>query len=204
MTNSPTLWIAFAGTSKISVGMPEQVAADVKAYVDAHSQDKVLVFDAATSQQLDMDAPGSLVVALKLLSLSQPNPDVDTTAPELSTVKTVGRPKLGVTAKEVTLLPRHWEWLATQPGGASVALRKLVEQAQRANKDIDRMRIARDAAYKFINAMAGDEVGFEEATRALFAGNLPAFQTLIESWPNDIREHSLSLAEASVARTNES
>jgi len=203
MTNAPTLWIAFAGTSKISAGTPEQVADDVKTYVDAHSQDKVLVFDAATSQQLDMDAPGSLIVALKLLPLAQPNLEADATTSELSTVRAVGRPKLGVTAKEVTLLPRHWDWLATQPGGASVALRKLVEQAQRANKDIDRIRVARDAAYKFINAMAGDEVGFEEATRALFAGNLSAFQSLIESWPKDIREHSVLLAKASVLEAND-
>ncbi len=71
-----------------------------------------------------------------------------------------GRPKLGVVAREVTLLPRHWDWLNAQPGGASVALRKLVEQARRANGDADRARAAREAAYHFMSAMAGDLPAF--------------------------------------------
>lgn len=97
-----------------------------------------------------------------------------------------GRPKLGVVAREVTLLPRHWEWLASQPGGASVALRKLVEAARRAAEGPDRVRAARAAAYRFASAMAGDLPGFEEAMRALFAGDDAAFEALIEAWPDDI------------------
>ena len=197
MTNSTTRWIAFAGKTKISDGVPQQVADDVKAYVNALPQSDVLVFDAYTSQQLDMDAPGSLRVALHYLPKEQAASDTDTSR-ESVVIKSVGRPKLGVTAKEVTLLPRHWEWLASQPGGASVALRKLVEQAQRVNRDVDRMRVARDAAYKFMNAMAGNEPGFEEAARALFAGNLSTLKSLIESWPKDVRDHSLYLVEASM------
>lgn len=97
-----------------------------------------------------------------------------------------GRPKLGVVAREVTLLPRHWEWLASQPGGASVALRKLVEAARRAAEGPDRVRAARAAAYRFGSAMAGDLPGFEEAMRALFAGDDAAFEARIEAWPEDI------------------
>jgi hypothetical protein len=105
-----------------------------------------------------------------------------------------GRPKLGVVAREVTLLPRHWEWLNAQPGGASVALRKLVEAARRANGDKDRSRAARDAAYHFMSAMAGNLPQFEEACRALFAGDHRRFTTLIAAWPGDVRDHIIRLA----------
>ena len=107
-----------------------------------------------------------------------------------------GRPKLGVVAREVTLLPRHWEWLNAQPGGASVALRKLVEQARRANGDADRQRTARDAAYHFMSAMAGNLPDFEEAARALFADDRRAFVALVAAWPADIRDHVIKLAYA--------
>jgi hypothetical protein len=105
-----------------------------------------------------------------------------------------GRPKLGVTAREVTLLPRHWEWLAAQPGGASVALRRLVENARRS--DAARARAAQEAAYRFINAIAGDQPGYEEALRALFANDLAGFAQRIAAWPPDIRSHALNLARA--------
>src|SRR5579871_2038229 len=105
-----------------------------------------------------------------------------------------GRPKLGVVAREVTLLPRHWEWLNAQPGGASVALRKLVDEARRTNGDRDRQRAARDAAYHFMSAMAGNLRDFEEASRALFADDRRRFTTLIASWPSDIRDHVVKLA----------
>jgi len=103
-----------------------------------------------------------------------------------------GRPKLGVTAREVTLLPRHWEWLAAQPGGASVALRKLVETASRDPKA--ERAAARDAAYRFASAMGGDEAGFEEAMRALYAGKRKKFHRQLESWPPDVREHLEKMA----------
>jgi hypothetical protein len=105
-----------------------------------------------------------------------------------------GRPKLGVVAREVTLLPRHWEWLGAQPGGASVALRKLVEEARRASGDRDRSRAARDAAYHFMSVMAGNLPGFEEASRALFANDRRRFVELIAGWPGDVRDHIVKLA----------
>jgi len=105
-----------------------------------------------------------------------------------------GRPKLGVVAREVTLLPRHWEWLNTQPGGASVALRKLVDAARRTSGDADRQCAAREAAYHFMSAMAGNFVGFEEASRALFADDRRRFAGLIAAWPADIRDHVVKLA----------
>jgi hypothetical protein len=94
----------------------------------------------------------------------------------------------------VTLLPRHWEWLAGQPGGASVALRKLVEEARRANQGKDRLRLAREAAYRFMSAMAGNEPGFEEATRSLFSGDKERFAELVEPWPIDVSSYAKKLA----------
>ncbi len=107
-------------------------------------------------------------------------------APAVEAPRGRGRPKLGVVAREVTLLPRHWDWLAAQPGGASVALRKLVEAARRAAEGPDRIRLSREAAYRFASAMGGDLPGFEEAMRALFAGDDAGFEARIQDWPADI------------------
>ncbi|HZJ02412.1 MAG TPA: DUF2239 family protein, partial [Thermoleophilia bacterium] len=100
----------------------------------------------------------------------------------------------GVVGREVTLLPRHWEWLNAQPGGASVALRKLVEQARRANEGKDRVRRSQEGAFRFMSAMAGNEPGFEEATRALFAGDRQRFEHHSESWSVDLRDYARALA----------
>ena len=100
-----------------------------------------------------------------------------------------GRPKLGVVSREVTLLPRHWDWLNMQPGGASVALRKLVEEARKGSFEKDKLRIAQESTFRFMSAMAGDLQDFEESTRALFANDQIRFQTLIDRWPDDIKAH---------------
>ena len=92
------------------------------------------------------------------------------------------------------MLPRHWEWLNVQPGGASVALRKLVDEARRTSGDRDRQRAARDAAYHFMSAMAGNLPHFEEASRALFADDRRRFVGQIAGWPADIRDHIVKLA----------
>ena len=105
-----------------------------------------------------------------------------------------GRPKLGVVAREVTLLPRHWDWLATQPGGASVTLRKLVDESRRANVDRDRQRRATECAYHFMSVMAGAMAGFEEASRALFANDAANFREQTEAWPIDVRDYVRHLA----------
>ncbi len=118
--------------------------------------------------------------------------DIDPTQLPPQEAKGPGRPRLGVTAREVTLLPRHWDWLAAQPGGASVALRKLVEAASRDPRA--ERNAARDAAYRFASAMGGNEAGFEEAMRALYAGKRKKFHRQLESWPLDVREHVEKLA----------
>jgi uncharacterized protein len=100
-----------------------------------------------------------------------------------------GRPKLGVTAREITLLPRHWDWLAKQPAGASATIRRLVDQAERAGRGGADTRRARDAAYHFMNATSGDRPGYEEALRALYRGEMDKFDALTASWPEDIRAY---------------
>jgi hypothetical protein len=115
-------------------------------------------------------------------------------APQATEPRGRGRPKLGVVAREVTLLPRHWEWLNAQPGGASVALRKLVDEARRISGDRDRLRAARDAAYHFMSTMAGNLAHFEEAARALFADDRRRFVSLIADFPADVRDHIVRLA----------
>jgi len=154
----------------------------------------IIIFSDATGRPIDLDLRGTdrEVIA----RLPQPAPDLETAADETAAAEPRGRgrPKLGVVAREVTLLPRHWEWLGSQPGGASVALRKLVDEARRANGDADRARAARDAAYHFMSVMAGNLAGFEEASRALFADDRRRFVGLVAGWPDDIRDHVVKLA----------
>ena len=103
-------------------------------------------------------------------------------------------------AREITLLPRHWDWLARQPGGASVAIRRLVEEARRTGEDKDRLRQAREAAYRFMSVMAGNKPHYENAIRALFAGDPARFEELIAGWPIDVRNHVSQLAERAFRR----
>jgi uncharacterized protein len=118
--------------------------------------------------------------------------DIDPRFPPREESPRPGRPKLGVVAREVTLLPRHWDWLAAQPGGASVALRKLVEEA-RQNPRL-RLRAARDSLYRFMTALVGNAPGYEEAIRALYAGQRDEFFAHIEAWPTDVRDKLEELA----------
>ncbi len=147
----------------------------------------IVIFDDSSGRPIDLDLRGTEqdIVA----RLPAPVPDVQPDAETAPGPRGRGRPKLGVVAREVTLLPRHWEWLAAQPGGASVALRKLVDEARRSSGDRDRQRAARDAAYHFMSVMAGNLPGFEEASRALFADDRRRFAGLIAGWPGDIRDH---------------
>lgn len=175
---------AFHGTTCVASGTLREVAQAARAIVDRGQDAIILVFDDRNGAVIDLDLRGTAAdVARRIEDKSN-----RATAPS----RGPGRPRLGVVAREVTLLPRHWEWLASQPGGASVALRKLVEQARRDPKD--RVRGSQAAAYKFMSAMAGDEPGFEEAARALFAGDMHRFDALVRDWPPDVRDHARRLA----------
>ncbi len=171
---------AFASYRLVASGPPREIVGAVKAAVEAG--EAVLVFDDADARPVEFDLRGTLDEVLARL------------APPVEEKRGPGRPKLGVTAREVTLLPRHWDWLAGQPGGASVALRKLVEGALREAEGPDRVRKGREAAYRFMTALAGDLPGYEEATRMLFAGDWTAFDAVVEAWPEGVREHVRMLA----------
>jgi hypothetical protein len=183
---------AFAADRLLASGPLAEVALAVKIASGSDIPEPIIIFDDATGRPIDLDLRGTHRDVIARLPQSP-----DSATPEESATpepRGRGRPKLGVVAREVTLLPRHWEWLNARPGGASVALRKLVEDARRASGDRDRARAARDAAYHFMSAMAGDRPGFEEASRALFADDRRRFVGLIATWPEDIRNHIVKLA----------
>jgi len=182
---------AFAGPACIAQGDLDHMARVIKPLVDAGDTRTLLVFAYPTGEQVDLDLRGSLEDVLAALGSTSP------ASAETAPIRRPGRPKLGVVGREVTLLPRHWEWLNAQPGGASVALRKLVEQARRGNQDADRVRRSREAAFRFMSAIAGNEPGFEEASRALFAGNGDEFAAHTQGWPVDVRDFARLLAGAS-------
>lgn len=179
---------AFAGNQRIASGKLEDVAA-AATHADSRDQVPVLVFSDASGEQVDLDLRGSEdEVRLRYRYDTQP--------PAQAPARGRGRPRLGVVAREVTLLPDQWEWLASQPGGASVALRKLVHEARRAGTLRDRIRRAQERSYKVMLPLAGDRPNFEEAARALFANDLQALRGHTEGWPPDVREHVLRLADA--------
>lgn len=170
---------AFEGNRQIASGSLAQVALIVKAAMDKDADKPVLIFDDATGAQFEIDTRGSDADILKRLAGAERKP---------------GRPKIGVTAREVTLLPRHWDWLNEQPGGASAALRRLVDGARKASGGKDAQRASKNAAYRFMAAMAGNEPDYEDAVRALFAGKKKDMQKLIDPWPGNVRDHIMRLA----------
>lgn len=192
-----TQYSAFEGRRRIAAGDLTQVVKTVKKYFKDGPVSGVLIFEDTSSHLVDIDFRGKTGDVLKRLTQAAGKQESQAVpmASETNTARGPGRPKLGVVAREVTLLPRHWDWLSTQPGGASVALRKLVEEARRTNAGRDRIRLAQEASYRFMSAAIGNEVNFEEATRALFAGNRLRFNKLIEPWPVDLRDHLKKLAD---------
>lgn len=191
---------AFQGNRLLSSGPLIEVVLAVKTASESGAADPILVFDDSTGRVMDVDLGGTKADIIARLSrssadarqsrrVSQSVSDGSTTEP-----RGRGRPKLGVVGREVTLLPRHWEWLAAQPGGASVALRKLVDAARRTGGAQQKRRAAQEAAYHFMSAMAGDLPGFEEAARALFANDSIRFEQHVSGWPRDVRVHATRLA----------
>jgi hypothetical protein len=183
---------AFIGPNRLAAGPLAEVAIAVMQASRRPATPPIIIFNDATGQPIDLDLRGTERDVIARLPQPVSPPDAEEAA--ATEPRGRGRPKLGVVAREVTLLPRHWEWLGTQPGGASVALRKLVEEARRANGDADRARAARDAAYRFMSVMAGNLANFEEASRALFADDRRRFVGLVAGWPDDIRDHVVKLA----------
>ena len=170
----------FADSEAVATGDSDSAISTVKAFAAKGDPRTLLVFDDVTGEQVDLDLRDNLPVA---------------EATEATERRGPGRPRLGVVGREVTLLPRHWEWLNAQPGGASVALRKLVERASRDNAQADRARRSREAAFRFMTVAAGNERGFEEACRALFARDREAFESQVTGWPRDVAAYTKVLAD---------
>jgi hypothetical protein len=192
---SDAAYIAFEGDRCIAAGDLRSVVTAAKATLDRRKDASILVFDGGTSAPIDIDFRGSIEdVMARLPDIAAAPAAVEEEDAALPVPRGPGRPRLGVVAREVTLLPRHWEWLAQQSGGASVALRKLVDQARRTGEDKDRVRRAQDATYRFMSVMAGDKPNYQDAIRALFAGDPTGFERLIAEWPTDVRDHASRLA----------
>lgn len=195
---------AFDGERRLLSGPLIEVALTVKAATERDPLAMVLVFDDATGRVIDLDLRGTKTDVIERLSRPpqaftgryrpQLRETPEPTNDEVSEPRGRGRPKLGVVPREVTLLPRHWEWLASQPGGASAVLRKLVDEARRNGGTRQQRRAAQEAAYQFMQAIAGDLPGYAEATRSLFADDRPRLEEWIAAWPDDIRSHVLHLA----------
>ena len=180
MDSAPS-WSLFAGERRLARGAPPDVAVAARAAASGDHEGPLLVFDDATGKVVDLDMRGTDAdVAQRYTPQVAPRPR--------------GRPRLGVVAREVTLLPRHWEWLNAQSGGASVALRKLVDEARRNDGGSVERKARREAAYRFMSSMAGDLPGYEEAIRALFADDRASFDARVAGWPGDLADHARRLA----------
>jgi hypothetical protein len=184
--------VAFDGDRLIQAGSLVTVARAAKEVAGSEAHSTLAIFNATTSQPVELDLRGTLEDVLARLSPEADGASDTAVVPKAR--RGPGRPRLGVVSKEVTLLPRHWAWLAAQRGGSSAALRRLVDKARRADAGGDLVRKAQDATYRFMAAMAGNQAGFEEATRALFAADAERFEGQTDDWPVDIRDHTRRLA----------
>ena len=169
-------YTAFVGTDLLASGSLQEVALAIQQRPSRGAARSPLVFEDTTGRQIDLDTRKS-------------HDDQDPPV-EVAT----GRPRLGVVAREVTLLPRHWDWLNDQPGGASVALRRLVDEARHARPLADRLRRAREATFRFLTAVAGNLPGYEEVLRALFAGDRAGFDALLRKWPVGVCRYAMTLS----------
>ncbi|MEQ8275601.1 MAG: DUF2239 family protein [Deltaproteobacteria bacterium] len=175
---------AFAGTQRIASGPVESMIRRTKAVLDRGESRTLLIFDDRTGREIDFDLSGT---EEEVVAKLDGHPGLD--RPETPPKRGPGRPKLGVVSREVSLLPRHWDWLSNQPGGMSGALRRLVDEARKKDAAPERQRKARDAASRFMWTMAGNLENFEEASRLLYRDDLEGLRALIAGWPEDIRAH---------------
>ncbi len=170
-------YTAFVKSEILVAGPLRKVLPPVKEYLDRNEDGRVVVFDDRTGRLADFSLEGTIEQILDRVAPKQAGP---------------GRPKLGVVCREISLLPRHWEWLEQQPNGASAALRRLVDEARKRDPDKERLRLAIEAVHRFMTTMAGNRPGFEEAIRALFAKDFAKLEQRMRTWPEDIRDYVMN------------
>jgi hypothetical protein len=183
---APT-FTCFAGQQLIASGDVKLMLLRAKEYLDRGGRESILIFDDLTGAQTEFDFSGT---PEQVLAKAAADPELVTKFAPGTLPPRPGRPKLGVVSKEVSLLPRHWEWLERQPSGASATLRRLAEAASKGGRTQELARRAREAASKFMWVMAGNLVNFEEASRALYAKDSARLHAFMKAWPQDIRAHA--------------
>lgn len=182
-------YTAFDGHKLIFQGPLSEVITKTKKRIGKSENSSILIFSDETGQTIDFNFHGSEKDILKRL-------ETFVSSSQLKENSGPGRPKLGVVAREVSLLPRHWEWLATQSGGASATLRKLVDEAKKKYESGSTVKQSQERTYKFISVIAGDMNGYEEALRALYKKDEKKFLALISDWPSDVKTHAAELAKS--------
>ncbi len=187
--NAINTYTAFEENKLIFRGALEDIVVKIKRRIGKIENSSILVFSDSTGKSMDFNFQGTEKDVLKRLEIftSEEGP-IGNFGP--------GRPKLGVISREISLLPRHWEWLATQSGGASSTLRKLVDEAKKKEVGTFTVKQAQERVYKFMSVMAGDLKGYEEALRALYKKDEKKFLAQTEEWPRDVRNHSIELAKS--------
>ena len=192
MENQST-YTVFDGPKLILQGSLSDVIVRVKKRMGKIENSSFLICNDSNGQTLDFNFQGSEKDVLKRLeTFVSPQPAISKNKETVGP----GRPKLGVVAREVSLLPRHWEWLALQEGGASVTIRKLVDEAKKKFAEGSSVKQAQERVYKFMSVMAGDLEGYEEALRALYKKDAKKFALEIQAWPEDIKKHTVDLSKA--------
>jgi uncharacterized protein len=180
-------YTAFEGTTRLYRGTFQEVVLKVKERLGRAENSSVLIFSNNTGKTMDFNFQGNMKDTLKRLekfvSTQEPRP-----------ISGPGRPKLGVISREVSLLPRHWEWLASQPSGASATIRKLIEEAKKKSSTRNSVKHVQECVYRFMSVIVGDMKGYEEALRALYKADRKNFLLHIQDWPTDVRTHVIEMA----------
>jgi uncharacterized protein len=175
------IYTAFTGVRHLVTGDLKTMLRAVKAHMDSRDADPALIFEDATGSQVDFDFRGTEAEILARAEPEQPRHGP-------------GRPKLGVVCGEVSLLPRHWEWLEQQQHNISASIRRLVDEAIKNEPASAKARFAIEATDRELWVLAGNMPGCEEASRALYARDFSRFDSLAAAWPADVARHLCAMA----------
>ena len=184
--NNPNSYTAFENTELFHQGSLSEVVLKIKDQIGKADNSSIVIFSDSTGKTIDFNFQGSKKDVLKRLEIFTSEDSSISTGP--------GRPKIGVVSREISLLPQHWEWLATQPGGASAILRRLVDEAKKKSSGQASVKSIQEKVHRFLSAIAGDFEGFEEALRAFYRKDKEQFLSHMRSWPKDVREHAMDLS----------